>query len=110
VVSEEGRVVINVVNLACLDFFGEQVVIVSPRQPLHDGKLATCNSFSGERGVYEVTMASGEVREFPPGNVRVFDRDLLQSLSQRSEPDLTPVLQEPFAKTDTADSEEAGEG
>lgn len=57
------------------------MVIISPNQPKYDGLIATCNSFLGTRGVYDVSMASGELCYFPPDNVRPFDGCEFESTS-----------------------------
>jgi hypothetical protein len=78
---EESRVILKVVSLASLEICGKEVVIISTSQPKYDGMVAKCNSFLGRRGVYEVSMASGELCHFPHDNVRLFSGSELQSTS-----------------------------
>lgn len=90
--SEEGHVILKVVSLANIEICGEKVIIISPTQPQYDGEVATCNSFFGRRGLYEVTMASGELCYFPPDNVRSFSKS--KSLSYSKETDIEMTIPE----------------
>ena len=99
---EKGRVILKVVSLASLDVCGKKVIIISPSQPQYDGEVATCNSFFGRRGLYEVTMASGQLCYFPPDNVRPFNESKPLSDPMQTDIDISTI--EKYLGADTGDT------